>query len=257
MEDLRTRAQLVEFEPARAGAGAIGTVVDRVEFAETAARGEYPATFLLDLDRIGTDGGEVTAQATVALDWDKDTIDRLLASTDDPEIALWFDEDELARAFEEGEVEAHGLRERAAVLAVAVAAAGTAATPALARIAPDVGGMGGGQPAVSVTHQTGGTTIQPMGAERALQQDKQISVAGGGGLSSTAQPMGVERTMQQDEQISVPAPGTTAGAPEATPSGGSGPSSGEIATIAGVGALLISAAGFGVTRKRMRPVQPA
>src|SRR5579862_7745700 len=117
MSTLRSQTQLVDFDPA--SAGAIGTVIDRAEFADTAARGEFPATFLLDLDRVEADGAEVTAH--LALDWDRETLDRLLASTSDPELTLWFDKGELARAFDD--VEAHGLKQKAAVIAVAVTAA--------------------------------------------------------------------------------------------------------------------------------------
>jgi hypothetical protein len=206
MDDLRT-AQLVEFDPALAAAGGIGTIVPRAEFAETAARGEFPATFLIDLDRVEDD---VTAHATIALDWDKESLDRLLASTDDEEIALWFDERELAQAFDD--VEAQGLRERAAALVVAVAAAGAVATPALARIPVDVGGMGTAQSTgLTANSQTGSVTQAP-GASASVS----TTASSGGGLSS-----------------------------------------GEIAAIAGAGAVLISAAGFGVARRRTPPVLPA
>src|ERR1051325_3929193 len=104
MDDLVTRAQLVGYD---SEAAAIGTVVPRAEFAETAARGEFPATLLLDLDLETSEGA---AQAEVAVDWDKDTLEQLLASTDEEEIALWFDERELAQAFDD--FEGHGLRER-------------------------------------------------------------------------------------------------------------------------------------------------
>lgn len=256
MDDLRTRAQLVAFDPTRAAAGATGTLVPRAEFADTAARGEFPATLLLDLDRVEAgDGGEVTAHATIAVDWDKDTLDQLLASTDEPEIALWFDERELARAFADDDVEGHGLRERVAVLAVAVAAAGVSATPALSQVMPSGGsGGGGGQ---------GTTAVQPMGVERAMQQDAQITVSPAQGTTA-AQPMGVERTMQQDAQITPGQAGPTASPVQGTGSGGSavtatgsGVSASELAAIAGAGAVLISAAGFGAARKRTRPVQPA
>jgi hypothetical protein len=65
--------------------------------------------------------------------------------------------------------------------------------------------------------------------------------------------------MLQDENLNV---AETQGTPEArvSPSSGGtgGLSSGEVAGIAGAaGALLISAAGFGVARKRQPPVQPA
>src|SRR5436853_251668 len=115
MDDLRTRAQLVDLDRA----GAIGTVFSRAEIAETAAGAEFPATLLLELDRVEAGG---TAQARVAVDWDQESLEQLLASTDDQQIELWFDERELALAFDD--VEGHGLREKAAVLAVAGAAAG-------------------------------------------------------------------------------------------------------------------------------------
>lgn len=221
MDDLRTRAQLVGFDAGSVGSGSIGTVVPRAEFAETAARGEFPATLLLDLDRLeGGDDGEVKAHATVAVDWDEQTLEQLLASTEDEEIALWFDERELAQAFDD--VEGHGLRQKAAMLAITAAAAGAAATPALARTAETA--VGPGQSAGIVSSPT--TAAQPA--------------------------MGVERGLQVDEQIS----------PGGTPTGGGGssvstPSTGEIAGIAAGAALLISAAGFGVTRRRTPPAQPA
>jgi hypothetical protein len=232
MDDVRTQAQLVTFDPARAGAGAIGTVVSRAEFAETAARGEFPATFLLDLDRIETaDGGEVTAHATVAVDWDKDTLDQLLTSTKDEEIALWFDKRELARAFDDGEVEGHGLRQRAAVLAVAVVAAGASAAPSLG--------------AFPAGDQAGGPAVPPA----AFSVNPQAS-----GQGPVVQPAGAERGLQQDERIAVDQAQSTSVSAGA---GGGGVSSGDLAAAVAAGALLITAAGFGATRKRVRPVQPA
>ena len=232
MDDLRTRALLVDFDPARTGISAVGTIVTRTEVAETAARGQFPATLLLDVDRIGVeDGREVTAHAQVTVDWDEATLDRLLSSTDDDEIALWFDERELAQAFDD--VEGHGLRQRAAVVAIAVAAAGATAAPSFARVPAETPDSGGAATSgFSVDPQAGrqGAVVQPAGAERGLQQDERIA-----GLQTPS----------------------TAGQAAAT-STGDGLSSGELAGIAaGAGALLISAAGFGVARKRMPPVHPA
>lgn len=228
MDDLVTRAQLVGYDPE---AAAIGTVVPRAEFADTAARGEFPATLLLDLE---TGGG--ASQAQIAVDWDKDTLDQLLASTDEEEIALWFDERELAQAFDD--FEGHGLRERTAILAIAVTAAGAAATPALAR-----------------------PTSGPLGALRAEQLNQQISERGDQSQSSpraAAYSMGAQRGEQLDRQI-APAqprsPGTEA--PAVTSSGDSGLSTGELAGFAGAGAILISAAGFGLARRHGPPVRPA
>ena len=228
VDDLLTRAQLVGYEPAPA---AIGTVIPRAEFAETAARGEFPATFLLDLERVETGDGVGTAQARVAVNWDEDTLNQLLASTEDEEIALCFDERELARAFDD--VDGHGLRERAAVLAIAVTAAGMSATPALARHA-EAAGLG--------TSQSSGVTATPQASSQ----------------GSAAVPMGVQRAQQLNQQISVgQTQSPSADAPAVTSTGGSGLSSGELAAIAGASAILISAAGFGLTRKHTPPAQPA
>jgi hypothetical protein len=69
--------------------------------------------------------------------------------------------------------------------------------------------------------------------------------------------MGVARGLQQDAEVSSAM--NTPSTPSTTPSGSdSFLPTGEIAGIAGAaGILLISAAGFGVTRKRTHPVQPA
>jgi hypothetical protein len=209
MDDLRTRAQLVAFD----GAGAVGTVVTRAEVADAAAGPDFPATLQLELDR-------AESHASLAVDWDRGTLEQLLSSTDDDEIALWFHEPELAQAFDD--VEGHGLRQRAAAIAVAATAAGATATPALARMAPGNEGGGGGTPAAAAV-------AQPAGAERGLQQDAQIAVTPTGDTSTTV----------------------------TTTSGGSTLSNGELAAAVAGGALLISAAGFGAARRRTPPAQPA
>jgi hypothetical protein len=258
MDDLRTRAQLVASDHA----GAIGTVVARAEVAEAAAGTEFPATLLLDLDRVETaEGGEVTAHASLAVDWDQETLERVLASTDDDEIGLWFDERELAQAFDD--VEGHGFRQRAAVIAVAVTAAGASATPALASLVPGNEGGGGGTPAAAAV-------AGPAGAERGLQQDQQVAPtpaqAGRGtagfnvdpsasGQGATVQPAGAERALLQDEQAAVTKAQPTATA--ATSTGGATLSSGELAAAVAGGALLIAAAGFGAAHRRTPPAQPA
>ncbi len=257
MDELRTRAQLVASDHA----GAIGTVVARAEVADAAAGSEFPATLLLDLDRVETtEGGEVTAHASLAVDWDQETLERVLASTDDDEIGLWFDERELACAFDD--VEGHGLRQRAAVIAVAVTAAGASATPALASMVPGNEGGGGGTPAAAA--------VAPAGAERGLQQDQQVAPtpaqAGRGtagfnvdpsasGQGPVVQPAGAERALLQDEQAAATKAQPTATA--ATSTGGATLSSGELAAAVAGGALLIAAAGFGAAHRRTPPAQPA
>ena len=260
MDDLRTRAQLVTSDHA----GAIGTVVARAEVADAAAGTEFPATLLLDLDRVeAAEGGEVTAHARLAVDWDRETLERVLSSTDDEEIGLWFDERELAQAFDDADVEGHGLRQRAAVIAVAVTAAGASATPALASLVPGNEGGGGGTPAAAAV-------AGPAGAERGLQQDQQVAPTaahadrgtagfsvdpGATGRGAVVQPAGAERALLQDEQAAVTRAQPTGTA--VTSTGDATLSSGELAAAVAGGALLIAAAGFGAARRRTPPAQPA
>jgi len=252
MDDLRTLAQLVDFDRA----GAIGTVVSRAEIAEAAAGDEFPATLLLDLER------DDAAQATVAVDWDQETLEKLLASMEDQEIGLWFDESALSLAFDD--VEGHGLREKAAVLAVSVAAAGVSTSPALARMQAEPGGGGSvAQTTVVAPNPAADKRAVVQGAERALQQDRQLSqnlsvdsatpVAPDPAGDKQAVMQGAERALQQDRQVSQSVNPDEATATSST----STLSTGELAGAIAGGALLIAAAGFGVARKRTPPAQPA
>lgn len=259
MDDLRTRAHLVDQR-----AGGIGAVFTREEIAEAATATEFPATLLLDLDRVERDGG--TTQARVAVDWDQETLEQLLASTEDQEIELWFDDRELAMAFDD--VEGHGIREKAAVLAVAVVAAGASTTPAFARVAADGGGGVSATPTAAVPNPAADKHAVLQGAERALQQDTELSqnlrsghvvapataVAPDPAADKTAVLQGAERARQQDQKLSQSLSSTQ---PAVTSTGGSTLSTGELAGAVAGGALLIAAAGFGATRKRTPPAQPA
>ena len=259
MDDLRTRAHLVD-----RSAGGIGAVFTREEIAEAATATEFPATLLLDLDRVERDGG--TSQARVAVDWDQETLEQLLASTQDQEIELRFDERELALAFDD--VEGHGIREKAAVLAVAVVAAGASTTPAFARVAADVSGGASATSTAAVPNPAADKHAVLQGAERALQQDTELSqslrsghavaptsaVAPDPAADKAAVMQGAERALQQDQRLSQNLSSTQAAV---TSAGGSTLSTGELAGAVTGGALLIAAAGFGATRKRTPPAQPA
>jgi hypothetical protein len=66
---------------------------------------------------------------------------------------------------------------------------------------------------------------------------------------------GAERALQQDAQVSQNLGSANAAA--TSTSEGSTLSTGELAGAIGGGALLIAAAGFGVSRRRTPPAQPA
>ena len=259
MDDLRTRAHLVDQR-----AGGIGAVFTRDEIAEAATATEFPATLLLDLDRVERDGG--TTQARIAVDWDQETLEQLLASTQDEKIELWFDERELAMAFDD--VEAHGIREKAAVLAVAVVAAGASTTPAFARVAAEGGGGASATPTAAVPNPAADKHAVLQGAERALQLDRELSRNLGAGhvvapataaapdpaADKAAVMQGAERALRQDQKLSQNLSSSEAAV---TSAGGSTLSTGELAGAVAGGALLIAAAGFGATRRRTPPAQPA
>jgi hypothetical protein len=133
--EVETQAKLVGFSPSSFVARGLSTSVPRGEIEKAIEYGEYPTRLMLDIDRLGDD----VSHARVAVEWDEAMLRGLLESTSEDEVVLWFDPEELGRAFEEGEVDAHGLREKAAVFAVAVAAAGAGAGGALAHT-ENVGG---------------------------------------------------------------------------------------------------------------------
>jgi hypothetical protein len=98
----------------------------------------------LVLDLVAGEGGE---RATISMTWSRDDLERLLEAASGDDVELVFDRDELASAFRD--VEAHGVRTRAAVFAVAAAGAlGTGATIANAAVG---GGDGNGTAATPVT----------------------------------------------------------------------------------------------------------
>lgn len=167
MGDVRTQARLVDFSPSPFAAGGLSTTIPRAEIAEAATQGDYPARLDLHVDRVEAAREEGASEpARVAIEWDETTLEQLLQSTDDEEVVLWFDPAEIARAIEGAEVDAHGLRERVAAVAVAVAATGATAGAGLAApIAP------GGQAAIP--DLPAGMTLSDPG--RALTSESAVS----------------------------------------------------------------------------------
>jgi hypothetical protein len=285
MEDVRTQARLVEFSPARFGGG-LGALVPRAEIAEAAAQGEYPARLELGVDRVEAGrGDEVAEPARVTVEWGRAALEQLLRSTDDEEIVLWFDSSELARAIEGAEVDAHGLRERAAAIAVAVAATGATAGAGLAApiappghaVIPDLpAGMTLSDPGHGSTSESAvsadalgarspapagravipdlpaGQTLSPAG----IQGARETAAASAADASTTAL-AGAGRAVIPDlpSGMTLEPPAT----PVAQPSGDavSLPSPAETAGIAVGVSLLITAAGFALVRSRTRPSRPA
>jgi hypothetical protein len=138
MEDLTTRAKLVD--GSEVDAQGVTATVPRSEIEDALAADDGPADLILDVARFG-DGGDGESRR-VAVEWERDDLERLLRQTDGDRILFTFDRRSLAMAFDEPDVEPHGLREKALILTVAAATAAGAA--GVAKAVPDAEGAGGG-----------------------------------------------------------------------------------------------------------------
>jgi hypothetical protein len=290
MEEVQAQARLVDLSVASFAARGLMTTVPRAEIEEVIQYGEYPARLELDIARIGD--GDVTVHSRVAVGWDEATLEKLLHTTSEDDVVLWFDPDELNRALQEAEVDAHGLRERAAIFAVAVAAAGATAGGALAVPTTSGGGAGVSTAAVSFVSDVASGIGQPAAAPEAAPASFVSDVASGIGQPAAA-PETAPASFVSDVasggigqaegdaiaryvtnvgigDTSVPAAATPSfvsdvasggtGGTTASPAAGGGSSvlspAEETAIAAGV-ALLIAAASFTLTRSRTRPPRPA
>ena len=110
---------------------------------------------LLDLEAREVDGG-APRQLTLAVGCTLADLERMLEDASDS-VRVSFDAEALARAVDP-DIEAHGLREKMAVLAVVVATTGVAAGSAQAM--PSLGGQGGVSGGAAVT-STGDTPANP------------------------------------------------------------------------------------------------
>jgi len=114
---------------------AVAASIPRREIRDVLA--EADATPELTLDVVAGDGSR--EHGTISITWSRDELERLLAGASGDEVVLTFDQNELRAALDD--VEAHGLRTRAAVFAVAaVGALGTSAAIANASEVADTGG---------------------------------------------------------------------------------------------------------------------
>jgi hypothetical protein len=117
METTSTRALLVEPPDFGADSAAITATIPRAE-VEEALSSDRPAELFLEVKRLAGDSAE---ERSLSVTWEREDLERLLDEARGDAITLSFAYDDLERAFDD--VEAHGLRERAAILTVAVAAA--------------------------------------------------------------------------------------------------------------------------------------
>ena len=117
MEVASARARLVD--SADNGASPALATIPRSEIEAALSYEEGPPELILDITRYAGEGDQESGQ--VAVLWGPEDLEELLRRADGDSVTLAFDPDELLQAFE-ADVEGHGIREVAAVLAVAVAA---------------------------------------------------------------------------------------------------------------------------------------
>jgi hypothetical protein len=199
---------------------AVGTTVARRELAAVLEAGGRPE-LVLDLVYPGSD-----EPSAVAIEWSPDDVRTLLAQTDGDLVALTFDRDELSGMLDD--VEAHGLRTKAAIIAVAAAGAlGSAATVANAMptqadtSGAPVGSGAGAAPALVADAASGGGYVATAAATEAGGSTVTDASTGGGYGIVTSDSTG--GTMVSDVALSGgygPAPssgGETFGVPTPSP----------------------------------------
>jgi hypothetical protein len=194
-------------EPRRdSEAGGLATMIRREE-VEEALRLEEPVDLLLDVERVTGDGGRETQR--VALAWETKELERLLGSSTADELPVTFDEGELRRLLDE-DVEAHGMRDKLAVITVVAGMAAAGAGAAAGAIPRDEGGAAANAPVAAATVRasevsTGLGTAAPAQAERASASEMSTGLG-------VQQPAQADRAAPASE-ISTGIVGTTPAAP--------------------------------------------
>lgn len=150
METTSGRAMLVEPRDLDAEFAAVTATIPRSE-VEAALNADEPMELYLDLVRPASDTA-AAEERRLSVAWERADLERLLADARSEAITFSFAHNDLERAFEDPDVEGHGLRERALILTVAAAAAGAAAGGAAAKVAEAPGGLGTTPVAVQVSH---------------------------------------------------------------------------------------------------------
>jgi hypothetical protein len=176
MDEVRDRARLVDAS-AFDGRGVTATV-PRADIEGVLASADGPPELVLDVQR--REGDEVEAH-TLRIEWDPKELEELLRTTSDEQVTLVLDRDELERAIQ-ADVEAHGLREKAAVFGVAaIAAASVGVSQAAAgHTAPYATGGGGAAPIEMVSDAASSgpsTTGSPLTAAQSDANMLQVAAA--------------------------------------------------------------------------------
>ena len=138
MEEIAARASLV---PAADVGQGLTTSVSRSEIEDVLASEETPIQLVLEITRFSD--GEAGEMRSVAVSWERTDLEQLLKEAQGDNVVLTFDREALRQAVE-SDVDAHGMREKLLVLAVAATAATGAAASAAAEPGPYLGARSAG-----------------------------------------------------------------------------------------------------------------
>jgi hypothetical protein len=154
MEEVAGTAKLVD--PAAVGAGsALTATLPRTDI-EAALQDEAGADLFLEIARI-QNGERNDRRIKVA--WSREDLETLLQSSNGETVSCTFDADELERMLNDPDFEAHGLKSRAAIVTVAVAA-GFASTAGMAFAQTSIdGGSTPAPAAVSMVTDNSSTAV--------------------------------------------------------------------------------------------------
>jgi hypothetical protein len=289
MEELQDRAKLVDASAFDPSTRRVVATVARSQIEDVMRAGDGQPELVLEVARGGDGGSDVQAH-TLGLALDSRDLEDLLRRTPGEKLDLIFDQDELEHLLEGADVETHGLRERAAVIAVAAAtAAGATAGAASAMpILPGGGGAGGATVEMVSDAASSGPVADQGTASAALISDTAssgaVEVGQTGELISDAASTGSVPIQSTEEAALISDAASTGSVPiqaaeqaslisDIASSGGATQAEAETASAASSGtrftapdaregailggaALLITAAGFAVRNQR-RTHKPA
>jgi hypothetical protein len=131
MQELSARAALVSTPEVSDG---LTATVSREEVTAALRASEAPPDLVLDVTRFSNGDPAETRNLVVA--WERSDLEELLRQTEGEQVVLTFDREAIRQAME-ADVEAHGIREKALVLAVAAMTATGVAANASAGVSPD------------------------------------------------------------------------------------------------------------------------
>ena len=243
MEEVLTRARFADL--AAVEERGLTATVTRREIEEAVGTAQGQPELLLDVRLSGGNGDGRVENRRVAIEWERADLEALLRQAQGESVTFAIDSDSLARALETSEVEAHGIREAAAALTVALAVA----APAGAALDPgaDQPGIPAGFSAVEDTRGVEGSPAEGIPAGFSAVEDTR-------GVEGGTAPEGIPAGFDRVEDTRAPGGGRLVTAP----GDGVSVSSPDLATGLGIaGAITLAIAGAAFVVRGRDKEQPA